>query len=416
MASPAIRAEVLAIGDEIVQGWTVDTNSGEIARELLAAGVRVERFTAVADERGAIARAIREAGDRAEIVVMTGGLGPTEDDLTFEACAEALGVELEFVPELWERITARLAARRRPIPESNRRQAHRPRGAESIPNPNGTAPGVTFRLGSARFFALPGVPREMRAMFAEFVLPRIAAEGGGAGAYARKLVKCFGAPEAAVGEAIAPWMGREADPLVGITVSRAVHTISILSRDAAKGIEVADAIAAKLGDLVYSRENDALEETLGKELIARGVTVALAESCTGGLATALLTNVPGISAVLRESFVTYSNDAKRARLAVPSEVLEKHGAVSVECAEAMARGACAAAGARLGISITGIAGPDGGTPEKPVGLVFVGIALDGAVRVHRRNFAGLERNFLREVTSREALNLARLAVLGRTAS
>jgi nicotinamide-nucleotide amidase len=410
MARAPIVGEVFAIGDEILQGWTTDTNSGEIARELMTVGVRVARFTGVVDERGAIAAALREAGSRAGIVVMTGGLGPTDDDLTCAASADALGVELEFVAELWETITARLTARRRPIPESNRRQAFRPRGSETIPNKNGTAPGFTFRLGGARFFALPGVPREMRAMLAEFVLPRIAAEHPGGGAV-RRVLKCFGAPEAAVGEAIAPWMGRDADPLVGITVSRAVHTISILSHDAAKVNDVQEAIAVRLGDLVYSRENEALEESLGKLLIARGVPVCVAESCTGGLATALLTNVPGISAVLRESFVTYANDAKISRLGVPKNILDAHGAVSAECAEAMARGACAAGGARLGISITGIAGPDGGSETKPVGLVFIGIALDGAVRVHQRNYSGLERNFFREVVSREALNLARLALL-----
>lgn len=406
MARPSIRGEIFAVGDEMVQGWTLDTNSGEIARELLAAGVIATRFTTLPDERATVARAVEEASRRCEVVVITGGLGPTDDDLTREACADAMGAELEYVPDSWDRIVARLAARRRPIPESNRRQAWRPRGSETIPNENGTAPGFAFRLGGARFFALPGVPREMRAMLAQFVLPRLAAEHPGAGGYARRVVQCFGAPEAAVGEAIAPHMRRDADPLVGITVSRGVHTISIVSREPARADAVAEEIAARLGPLVYARAKESLEETLGQRLIARGITVALAESCTGGLATALLAGVPGISAVLRESFVTYANEAKSARLGVPKDTIERHGAVSAECAEAMARGACAASGARLGIAITGIAGPGGGSSERPVGLVFVGICLDGAAAAHERNYAGLERNLFREIAAREALSLA----------
>ncbi len=421
MAPRVPVGEVIAVGDEIVQGWATDTNSGEIARALAGAGVRVVRTTAVGDEREAIAQCMRETGARAEVVIVTGGLGPTDDDLTREGAADALGVELESVPALWDAIVERLRRRGRAVPESNRRQAARPRGAESIANALGTAPGFSFRLGSARFFALPGVPHEMRAMLAEHVVPEISRAYRDAAPFVRRTVVCFGAPEAVVGEAIAPWMGRRSDPLVGITVSRGVHTISVLAQDdgvsprsgAERAEAAAAAIAAKLGDLVVSRDGAPLEAVVGEMLRERGLTIALAESCTGGLATALLTAVPGISAVLRESFVVYANEAKQARLGVSEELLRTHGAVSRECAVALARGARAAAGAGVAVSITGIAGPEGGTPEKPVGLVW--IALDGpfGTRVQRRDWAGLERNLLREITARDALDLVRLALLGK---
>ncbi|MBI3818912.1 MAG: CinA family nicotinamide mononucleotide deamidase-related protein [Planctomycetes bacterium] len=411
MTTGSIAAEVLAIGDELAQGWNVDTNSAEIARELLAIGARVRRFTVITDERPAIARAIAEAAARSEVVIITGGLGPTDDDLTREGAADALGVELEFVGSSWAAIQDRLRKRGRPVPESNKKQAYRPAGADTIVNENGTAPGFVFSLGRARFFALPGVPREMRAMLRDSVLPEICKLFPNAIKPVRRVLKCFGAAEATIGEVIKPWMAaRDADPLVGITVSSAVHTISILSNSAARADAAADAIAASLGKLVFARENASLEEVVARKLISLNLTIACAESCTGGLVASLLTNVPGVSAALLEGFVTYSNEAKTARLGVDPEILRSHGAVSAECAAAMALGASARAGSRVAVATTGIAGPDGGTAAKPVGLVWFAVAFDGRVETHERNYAGLERNFLREIASREALNLLRLAI------
>jgi nicotinamide-nucleotide amidase len=323
-----------------------------------------------------------------------------------------MGVGQELVPELWERIVARFPARKRAIPESNRRQAHRPVGAESIPNARGTAPGFAFTLGGARFYALPGVPSEMRAMLTEYVLTDVARRFP-APAAGRSTLKCYGTSEAAVGELLQPYMTRGADPLVGITVSRGVHTISILGADEVKRKRVLDEIRTKLGSLVYSERDEDLEEAVGRGFLERGLTIALAESCTGGLATALLTRVPGISAVLREGIVAYSNEAKQARLGVSAGLLESHGAVSRECAAAMAEGARRTAGVDIGVSITGIAGPGGGTPEKPVGLVYVAVALEGLTDVVELHFAGLERDLVRELAAREALNRVRLDVLSR---
>lgn len=412
MTIVTVTAEILAIGDELAQGWNVDTNSSEISRELLAIGVRVQRFVIITDERAAIARAMAEAAARADVVLVTGGLGPTDDDLTREAAADALGVDLEYVPELWDSIQERLRRRNRPVPESNKKQAYRPRGAATIINNNGTAPGFAFSLGRARLFTLPGVPREMRAMLRESVLPEITNRFPAAPRWSRRVLKCFGAPEAEIGEKLRKWMvARDADPLVGITVSNAVHTISILASTDAKADDAANSIAADLGKLVFARENATLEQVFVNLMIERKFTIALAESCTGGMATALLANVPGVSGVLLESFITYSNGAKQARLGVASETLAGHGAVSAECALEMARGAAAAAGARIGIAITGVAGPGGGTPQKPVGLVWIAVSVDGRATAHERNYSGLERNFVRELAAREALNLARLAIL-----
>ncbi|HKD99997.1 MAG TPA: nicotinamide-nucleotide amidohydrolase family protein, partial [Planctomycetota bacterium] len=353
-----LRGEVLAIGDEIVQGWSIDSNSGEVARELLSAGVRVARHGAVIDERGAIAAAIRESAARSDVLVLTGGLGPTEDDLTREGAADALGVTLEFVPELWEVIQSRWRARGRETPPSNRRQAERPGGSTTIPNANGTAPGFAFRVGACRAFALPGVPSEMRAMLAD-VVASVRREFPGAPAPIRRLIRCFGAPESVIGEKIAKWMARDADPLVGITVSGGVHTISVLASDAAAAERTAEEIAGVLGDLVVSRDGSTFEEAIGRRLLADGRTISFAESCTAGLAAARLASVAGISAVLRESFVVYSDDAKVERLGVRRETIAKHGNVSAECAAEMAAGAARVARTDLAASITGNAGPTG---------------------------------------------------------
>lgn len=417
MGGRSVAGEVLAIGDELLQGWAADSNSGEIAAELLAAGVRVQRFTAVGDDRAAIAAALREASARADVLITTGGLGPTGDDLTREGAADALGVALETVPELWTEIEERLK-RRGPVPESNRRQAQRPVGAASIRNPVGSAPGFSFRLGKCRVFALPGVPREMRVMLAESVLPALAAEVPGALRLQRRTIRCFGASEAHVGERIARWMqARDANPVVGITVHFGVHTITVLARgdDAAAAGRLADetagAIAAELGDLVFARDASSLEDVLARALESRRRTISFAESCTAGLAAALLANVPGVSAALRESFVVYTEDAKAERLGVSRETLRVHGSVSSETAAEMAAGVARATGADVGVSITGNAGPEP-SEGKPVGLVWFGVAYDGRTHTVQRQYARFDRRLLREVAAREALNLARRALEG----
>ncbi|MFN0206952.1 MAG: CinA family nicotinamide mononucleotide deamidase-related protein [Planctomycetota bacterium] len=406
-----LKGEILAIGDELIQGWNVDTNSSEIARELLIHGVRIVRIAAVGDECVEIKNAFDSSCKRADVVIVTGGLGPTDDDLTREGAAAALGVELEFVQECWKAIENRLRGRYINIPESNRRQAFRPAGTSTIINNNGTAPGFQFHLANAEVFCLPGVPREMRPMLHDSVIPEIQRLHPEVSKYYRKTVKCFGAPEATIGEMIQKWMAaRDADPLVGITVSNAVHTISILSADETVANDTASAIAQALGPLVFSTENETLEAAVAKLLISRKLTIALAESCTGGLASSLLTNVPGISKALMESFVTYSNDAKIARLGVDEKLIKQFGAVSKECAAAMAEGVRRAANTQIGVAITGIAGPSGGTPEKPAGLVYFSVSLNGNITTHEKNYTKLERNFLRDVAAREALNLVRLAV------
>jgi nicotinamide-nucleotide amidase len=405
-------AEIIAVGDELLQGWNTDTNSGEIARELLACGVRCVRFAAVGDVRNEIRDALLAADERADVVIVTGGLGPTLDDLTREGAADAMGVAMEWVEENWIAIQERLRKRNPVIPESNKRQAWRPEGSTSIPNSNGTAPGVALELRRAAVYLLPGVPREMRPMLQETVIPDIRRRFPAIRPMHRRVLKCFGASEAAVGEMIGKWMAsRDADPLVGITVSNAIHTISVLASSESAAESTASEIAAGLGPLVYARKNDTLESVVGELLIHKKKSVAFAESCTGGLASALLGTVPGISSVWKESFVTYSNDSKVARLGVDRALLERHGAVSAECALAMAEGARRAARTDYAVAITGIAGPGGGTAGKPVGLVYFALAHDGAPKVLEKHYAKLGRNVLREVAAREALNLLRLSLL-----
>ncbi|MBL8696311.1 MAG: CinA family nicotinamide mononucleotide deamidase-related protein [Planctomycetes bacterium] len=420
MAPRVPLAEVISVGDELLQGWSVDTNAGEIARALLDLGIRVGRFTSAPDDRALLASALLDSSKRAEFVIITGGLGPTEDDLTREAAADAAGVDLEFVPELWEAVEARWRARGAPAPPSNRRQAYRPRGAVTIPNGRGTAPGFSLRLGQAQLFSLPGVPHEMRAMLSEWVMPHLAAAALQADGYVRRVLKCFGASESSVGERIARWMRRGANPLVGITVSRGILTISVLAQS--EGVDprskqqiaeaTADEIAADLGSLVYAREDRTLEEVVAQRLLEKHVTVAFAESCTAGLATSLLASVPGISSSLLESWVVYSNRAKELRLGVRREILERHGAVSAECAESLAQACRAASGAHLAVSVTGIAGPGGGSAEKPVGTVWFALASSSGTISWQRTLAGLDRNLIREIAAREALNAFRLSVEG----
>lgn len=394
-------AEILSIGDELVHGALLDTNARWLTRVLEAHGAHVQRFTVVGDEPQPLRAALQEACARADLVVATGGLGPTLDDRTREVAAAIAGGPLWFDPTSWQLIQSYLAGRKRPIPDSNRRQAEFPPGARVLDNPVGTAPGFAVQLGRALVFALPGVPREMQTMCENHVVPWLTAQPGRQ-PVAQHCMAVLGPSEALLGERIEPFMRAGREPAVGITASGGLLTIRITGRggDGAAAAAACERTAAELrpllGEWLLAEGNATLPELAGQRLLAHQTAIALAESCTGGLCAARLTDVPGISAVFRGGVVAYGNDGKRDLLGVPADLLQAHGAVSEPVAAAMAAGAAQRLQADLGIAVTGIAGPGGGTAQKPVGTICFGVAYRSAVRAYTLRFPDLGRAFLRD--------------------
>jgi nicotinamide-nucleotide amidase len=372
----------------------------------------------VADDLEPIRRQIGMAAGDAEVVLITGGLGPTADDLTRNALAAAMSVDLVLQNEWVERIRAFFTSRGREMPESNTVQAMFPIGSEPIDNPCGTAPGVRARLGSSVVYAMPGVPREMREMFERSVRPELAARTGGAVLVATVL-HCFGAGESDIGAKIADLMHRGRNPTVGTTAKQGVIGVRIHSRgrsaeEARELLEQTEAeIRGRLRWLIYGRDEETLALVVGRSLAQAGKTVCTAESCTGGLIAKMLTDVPGSSRYFLDSVVSYSNAAKTRLLGVPPGLIEQHGAVSEPVARAMADGCRRAGGSDYAISVTGIAGPDGGTVEKPVGLVYIGLAGTAGCEVTRHLFGQfLDRTDIRERVACTALNRLRRQLAG----
>lgn len=406
-----MNAVILSLGDELMTGATVDTHSAWLSRRLLDVGVTVVRHVTVGDDPERIRQAILSAAAEAEVVIATGGLGPTVDDLSRQGLAAAMGVPLREDGRSYQRISAFFAKINRPMTPSNRVQASVPEGAEALDNECGTAPGLAGRVGHARVFILPGPPHEMTDMFERQVLPRLDVSG----CVVRRALHTFGAGESAVGERIADLMARGRRPMVGTTVSGGVISVRIVAEGAtpreARALADRDAceVRRRLGEIIFGQDDETLPSVVGAALAEAGATLAVAESCTGGMLGELITTVPGSSRYFLGGVVAYANGVKQRQLGVPGEVLSAHGAVSEPVASAMARGAHERLGADWGVAITGIAGPEGGSPEKPVGLIF--IAVDGpglkSPAVYRYLFPG-ERGFVRRRTCLAALNHLRL--------
>ncbi len=407
-------AWIVSIGTELALGQTVDTNSAWLAQRLLRLGFRPTHHATVTDDEADIAAALRQAAGAADLVLVTGGLGPTADDLTRPALAAVAEVPLEEHAPSLDQIRAFFAARGREMPPANVVQALIPRGARALPNPVGTAPGIAITLGRTPCYALPGVPLEMRAMFTAAVEPELRARAAGGVLLCRKL-NTFGLGESELGARIADLMTRGRNPEVGTTAGYGVVGVRIY----AAGADEAEAqrlladteaeLRARLGDLVFGVDDETLAQVVGRQLRALGRTIGAAESCTGGMIAAALTDVPGSSAYFRGGAVTYANEAKTAILGVPTDLLAQHGAVSAPVAEAMAVGAAARFGTDYALAVTGIAGPAGGTPDKPVGLVFIALRTPAQNTVREFRFGhDAPRDVIRQRATHAALNLLRL--------
>ncbi|HYN84271.1 MAG TPA: competence/damage-inducible protein A [Pyrinomonadaceae bacterium] len=406
-----ITAEIIAIGSELLTPDRADTNSLWLTERLNGVGIEVKLKTIVGDDDARLEETIKDALRRSRVVVMTGGLGPTEDDITRKIAARALGRRLIFDDKVLEGIRAKFANWGRKMPEINARQAMVIEGAEALDNPNGTAPGMYIEHEGRAVVLLPGPPREMRPMFDTFIIKRLAAKAGDV-RVARRVLRVAGMGESAVDERIAPVYTQYKNPQTTILFNRSEIEIHLTAqgkteKDAELLLDgLAGQIEERLGDAIFAFRGETMEEVVGLRLAVAGFTLAVAESCTGGLIAQRLTEVPGSSTYFMEGAVTYSNESKVRLLGVPMDLIAEHGAVSAEVAEAMAEGARLRAQTDFGLAVTGIAGPGGGSEEKPVGLVYIALS-DDAHTEHRRIMLPGDRHLIRWRASQAALDLLR---------
>ena len=406
-----LTAEIIAVGSELLTPERSDTNSLWLTSQLDSVGVEVKLKTIVGDDPARLRESFADAFKRSDIVISTGGLGPTEDDVTRQAAADAIDRELIYQTHIEQHLRERFRQWGREMPEINKRQAFLIDGAEELPNANGSAPGQMIELDGRLLVLLPGPPRELKPIFTERVMPRIAGRSGGV-SVRRRMLRVSGMGESAVDEIIAPVYSRFPDVATTILFNRSEIQVHFTARnsdaDAAQQAvdRVAEEVAEALGPAVFSVNGDEIEVVVGNLLTAAGRTLATAESCTGGVLAARLTDIPGSSAYFVEGFVTYANSAKICELGVPDEMIASNGAVSAPVAEAMARGIRKRAGTDIGIGITGIAGPDGGTDDKPVGTVFICVYDENGPFTRRFSLPG-DRELVRWRSSHAALDMLR---------
>lgn len=422
-----MNAEVITIGDELLRGEIVDSNKARIAQRLLLLDLDCRHQVSVLDDPEDMTDAFRRAAERSDFVLVSGGLGPTRDDLTTEVMAQTFGRETEIDAESLAAIEAFFARVGRDMAEVNRKQAYFPTGADVLKNPIGTAPGFSIREGRAVFFAMPGVPRELDLMMDDQVMPRIEsilleadAKAAGAGRPRRfvraELLRTFGMGESTL-EAELMDLARDGDVELGYRTAFPDNFLRPVARaatveEADRRIEsVIHAIRERLGPLIYGAGNDTMESVVGAMLAERGLTVATAESCTGGLVAERITDVPGSSAYFLGGVVSYSNEAKAELLGVSSDVIASDGAVSEPVVRAMAEGVRSRFGSDFGIATSGISGPGGGTTEKPVGLVWIAIATESGTHADSFVFQ-VDRTRHRGLTSQVALDWIRRSMLG----
>lgn len=413
-----MKAETISVGSELTSGQNLDTNCQWLSLRLAEIGIPVGWHTTVADDLEDNVAAYRIAAERADLVLITGGLGPTQDDLTREALAKVIGVEMVFHPPSFEHIKELFARRHRTMPERNRVQAMFPSGSEPIPNPHGTAPGVWMKIGRSVVAAMPGVPTEMYAMFDAQVRPRLMQMGLSKGVLVQRKINCFGAGESAVEQKLMDVTRRGQSPEVGITVSDATISLRIMARaatvaEAQSQIDpVEKIIRERLGSLVFGVEEEEIQDAVIALLKAKQHTVATAESVTAGLVARRLGQVPGASECLLGGIVAYDARIKVEMLGVPKSLIVEHDVISAPVVEAMAVGCRSRFRSGFAISTVGLAGPGAGGSTQPVGLTIAGLAWDGGVSSQSYNWLGT-REEIQSRTAKMALNLLRLHLLGK---
>jgi nicotinamide-nucleotide amidase len=413
-----MSAEILCIGTELLLGNITNGNARWIAEQLAALGIPHHRQLVVGDNRERLISELQAAAERCRVLITTGGLGPTPDDLTTEAIAAAFGAPLVEHPHVWAEIQARLAARGRPCAASNRRQAYLPEGAELLPNPTGTAPGMIWspRPGFT-ILTFPGVPSEMRAMWQATAAPWLQAAGLAGGVFASRMLRFWGVGESNLAEQMADLL-EGSNPTVAPYAGAGEVKLRITARAASTPeaeallAPVEAEIRARAGKACFGADDDSLAAVVLQLLRQRAQTLAVAESCTGGGLGAALAGVPGASDVWLGGVIAYANSVKQGLLGVPAELLQAHGAVSDQVAQAMAEGARRATGADWALAITGVAGPGGGSDAKPVGLVHLAVAgPDGCSSEGVRFGASRGRAWIQTLAAGEALNRLRLRLL-----
>lgn len=408
-----MRAEILSIGDELISGQTINRNAAWLGEQLQTVGADCRRHLTVGDNLDEIVEAMRASARGSDLLLISGGLGPTDDDLTRRALAVAMHEELVFDPAAFADIESFFSRLGRPMPDVNRVQAMRPASAKCIPNAPGTAPGLAAQWGKCRVFALPGVPREMKAMFQAAVVAELEGRSSGSVVRIRK-INTFGAGESWVGDKIKDLMQRGANPTVGTSVHDGVVSVRIYARGRPEEAEAmlgrtTRRIGERLGDLIFSFDEQTMEQVVGTLLLEKRQTVATAESCTGGLLSQLLTSIPGSSAFFGGGWITYSTTLKQSELGIPESLLQSAGAVSAEVAAEMAGAARRNAASDWALAVTGIAGPDGGSAEKPVGLVYIALANAKGCDARRFIFPG-GREQVRLRAGQMAMTMLRLSL------
>lgn len=409
-----MKAEIIAVGTEILLGDIVNTNAQYLARRLASLGVNVFHQSVIGDNVERLKEELKLAFDRSDMVITTGGLGPTQDDLTKETGAEFFGKKMVLHEDSLKRVEDYFKKLNKTLNEGNKKQAYFPEGSIILPNNHGTAPGCIIEENKKILIVLPGPPREMKPMFEDSVVTYL--RKFQKNILVSKVLRICGIPEGHMSEEISDIIESGINPTVAPYAKEGEVTLRITAsakseKEALSLIKpIEDKIRQRLGINIYGTDNSSLEEIIGNLLINKKLTISTAESCTGGMLAARLINYPGISAAFMDGAVTYSNEAKMKRLGVKEETLEKYGAVSKETAMEMAQGIARTSGTDIGISTTGIAGPGGGTLEKPVGLVYVGLYINGRTIFKELNCPG-DRQMVRNRTVMSALDMLRRELL-----
>lgn len=397
-------AEILSVGTELLLGQINDTNASYLARTLAALGIDIYFKSTVGDNEGRVIETLQRARERADLIITTGGLGPTEDDLTKECIAKVFGEELVMHEPSLEVIRGFFARRGAVMPERNAKQALIYAGGRMLENPNGTAPGALLEKDGKIVISLPGPPNEMIPMVENHVVPFLTERISGHRQYlVTRVFRLIGIGESAVEEKVQDLIRSHNPSLAPLAHIGEVHLRAGAKADSVEAAEalirpLEEELRLRIGRFIYGIDKTTLEQAVVEELIARGKTIAVAESCTGGMLGARFTDVAGSSAVFQGGVISYSNEVKEQMLGVPRELLAAHGAVSREVAEAMAAGVRERLNADLGVSITGVAGPGGGSAEKPVGLVYIGLATADRVFATENHFIGIRQDVRRRST------------------